>query len=555
MKNHTCLLIVVLLLGNSVIAQIQFNQHQFITLTRTYGVIKYYNNQKDDSYLDNYAIEVLSKLEDPKYSAEEFNMDLQEILSESLDELKSNTETGNPVAQFEGTDHKQIINFSWIDENETLSGLNKKSLKRLINIHENVKNKNIRKKQIYFHEEHNISESANQKDQYLLGLIKYWNVIEYFFPYKPIMDEDWCEVFYDAIPGFPSIESESDYLLTLKKLTAKLCDSHAYVNDERINDTNVFKLPFSIEIVQNQLVVKSINDSLSNIYNIKTGDIIQEIDGKDYKQLWSDFTEVNSYSTPQAGRDHLKVFLFHQFNYNDSVVHICMKNEVNAKTIKMISLQDFIALRQKSTTSPSYKLVNDRTGYLRFPDMEYFELGKALRKIKKTEYLILDFRGHNYGFSSLRLLNFVGNRNIPIAKFYQPNLSNPGIFNDPKQVKLKILPKLRSTYKGKIIVLIDEKPVSAMESLLMAIKARRPEAVFIGSPTQGTDGQMSMMKLPGDAEVWFTGVGDWQYPDGSQFQRIGIHPDIHVDRTIESIINNQDMILNRAIDYIKNDAK
>jgi DNA-directed RNA polymerase subunit H (RpoH/RPB5) len=100
-------------------------------------------------------------------------------------------------------------------------------------------------------------------------------------PYKPLMDEHWDTIYYKAIPDLLSLESDKDYLKSLKKLTAKLDDTHAYVDEsERINDINVSKLPFSIAIVKDQLVIISLNDSLSNLYGVKNGDVIEMIDGK-----------------------------------------------------------------------------------------------------------------------------------------------------------------------------------------------------------------------------------------------------------------------------------
>ncbi len=117
-------------------------------------------------------------------------------------------------------------------------------------------------------------------------------------------------------------------------------------------------------------------------------------------------------------------------------------------------------------------------------------------------------------------------------------------------VRVRIWPKTISAYKGKLVVLINEEAISAMESILMAIEKRRPDAVFIGSPTQGCDGQMNLVILPSERKIWFTGQGDWQYPDGSQFQRIGLQPNIFVEPTVESIKNNEDVVLNRALEYI-----
>jgi C-terminal processing protease CtpA/Prc len=522
-------------------------------LTRVYGAIKYYNNEKDDSYLDAEIVKFFSKIESAEYSNIDFNTDLICLFPGGQKILSSKEELTNPFDQFIGTDHKQIFDFAWIDEDETLSEDNKKLTLQLIYSHKKISNSNVKKEGTWIHKENELPDLLRGSEQYLLGLIKYWNVIEYFFPYKPLMDERWDMVFYNAIPEFQTIVTDADYLLMLKKLTAKLDDSHAFVDEpERINDVNVSKLPFSIIIVEDQLVIETYNDSLSNLYGVKTGDVIKEIGGKNFNELWNEFSEMNSYSTIQAGKNDLKLYLFHRFNYNDSTVLASIKSNTHTydESINMIGLKDFIKL--KSISNNNFKSINDRIGYIDYDGLSYSDLGKATKRLKNKDYIILDCRGHNYGLSHLRLLNFLGNRKIPFAKVYQTNYNYPGVFDNPKLIKHRMLPKFRRSYKGKIVVLINDEPYSAMESLLMAIEIRRPGAVFVGTPTQGCDGHRYGVDLPVERKVWFTGLGDWQYPDGSQFQRIGIQPDVYVEPTIESIKEERDIVLEKAIEYIEN---
>jgi C-terminal processing protease CtpA/Prc len=511
---------------------------EFFTLTRVYGVIKYYNNLKNDHYLDEELIEILPKLRDPQYSIEQYNLDLKNLIQLDQNSSKSNSFLIDPNSLAENKKSKCTINFSWIEDNELLSKENKQRLVQLIRDHQKISNSNIKRKRVYIHNENDLNKSISGNNLYLLGIIKFWNVIEYFFPYKPIMDEDWSKTLKNSISDIKQIESNEDYLIMLKRLSSKLNDSHASVEDKSRNNYNVFKLPFSIKVLEGQLVIQSINDSLSNVYSIKTGDIIIEIDGKTYKDLWREFSDQYSYSNNQGGLSDFKIFLWHKFNSNDSIVEARIKSDsyVHAEIIKTISLDDYRKYnKQTEVNSKNYYSVNDDIGYIDYTNITYSKIGKAFRANKNKEYLIIDFRGYNYGFSSIRFLNFLGNRKKPFAKYYQANYHFPGNFDNPKEVRYRVLPKLEKTYRGKIIALINEEAVSAMETLLMAIKVRRPDAVFIGSPTQGCNGEMSLMILPGGQKVWFTGV-EWLYPDGSQFQRIGIKPDIYVEPTIHALL-------------------
>jgi hypothetical protein len=74
----------------------------------------------------------------------------------------------------------------------------------------------------------------------------------------------------------------------------------------------------------------------------------------------------------------------------------------------MIGLKDFISLKPRSQENEPFRSINDKIGYIAYDDLSYSDLGKAIRKLKRKNYLILDCRGYNYGFSHLRLLNFLG---------------------------------------------------------------------------------------------------------------------------------------------------
>lgn len=73
----------------------------------------------------------------------------------------------------------------------------------------------------------------------------------------------------------------------------------------------------------------------------------------------------------------------------------------------------------------------------------------------------------------------------------------------------------------------------------------------MGSTTAGADGNVSTIKLPGNLNAIFTGLGVY-YPDKSETQQIGIVPDIEVKSTIQGIREGRDEVLEAAINYLEN---
>jgi hypothetical protein len=84
--------------------------------------------------------------------------------------------------------------------------------------------------------------------------------------------------------------------------------------------------------------------------------------GKNFNDLWEEFSETNAYSTPQAGRNELKLYLWHRFNYNDSTVQVRIRsnNIIHKESIKMIGLKDFISLKPRSQENEPFRSINDK---------------------------------------------------------------------------------------------------------------------------------------------------------------------------------------------------
>ena len=87
--------------------------------------------------------------------------------------------------------------------------------------------------------------------------------------------------------------------------------------------------------------------------------------------------------------------------------------------------------------------------------------------------------------------------------------------------------------------------MSQAEYTAMALRAS-PRAFVVGSTTQGADGNVSTLPLPGGVASRFSGLGVF-YPDGSPTQRIGIVPDVVVQPTVDGIREGRDEVLETAL--------
>jgi len=49
----------------------------------------------------------------------------------------------------------------------------------------------------------------------LLALFRYWNIVNYFFPYRELCDQKWSTVLADMLPEFVGAENQEEYIFCL----------------------------------------------------------------------------------------------------------------------------------------------------------------------------------------------------------------------------------------------------------------------------------------------------------------------------------------------------
>ena len=128
-------------------------------------------------------------------------------------------------------------------------------------------------------------------------------------------------------------------------------------------------------------------------------------------------------------------------------------------------------------------------------------------------------------------------------------------FNDSDLVSLghyfvdKLAEPKGEIYRGKVVMLINEEAISHAEATCQVFEAVT-DVTFIGTPTMGADGDVTVMVMPGNLPIRFTGL-EVRFADGRQQQRVGIQPHIRVTPTIRGTLEGRDEILDTAIKFLQ----
>lgn len=385
----------------------------------------------------------------------------------------------------------------------------------------------------------------------MLALFRYWNIIEYFFPYKHLFTKDWSEVLKEFLPQFAANKSPLDYRLTCWRLINSVHDTHASIyRDSILNNWTGMRGPaIEFKTINKKIIVYDyLDDSLSTFETVKPGDEILTVNDRSIAEIRKTYEPYLCASNAAAAdRNFLWRFLF--FRRDDDSLFITYKREgkVNKAIMRLYYHPPF----QNGDTwrRPMYELLSDDIGYINIGKIKADSLPAIFKKFRYTKGIIIDIRNYPNEFMPYAMGKYLKPVHAPFTRYTGPDYKNPGGF--------KLIGYISNgatetdsveTYKGLIIILVNEQTQSSAEYTAMALRTA-PRATVMGSQTAGADGDISRVPFPGGFYSPFSGLGIY-YPDGKDTQGIGIVADITVYPTQKGIAARKDEVLEKAKEYI-----
>ena len=511
-------------------------------LAKIWGFLKYYHPQvaSGDIHWDYELFRMLPSIQ---------NSHFDEALAEWLTSM-DNTDAATRDPNF--SDAKLHPDIDWVSDT---SWLNSAALgQELIK----VKNSERKAANYYISLAPGVGNPVFQEAPYpnmawndtgyrLLALFRYWNMIEYFFPYKHLIGRDWNEVLTEYIPKIIVADDELSYKLTLLRLIGEIHDTHANIwqQDEAFSHfygTRI--LPIAVDFVENKPVVVKLFDRLNGNHNIEVGDVITKINGEDVAQVIAEKIQYCPASNePTQLRDVARRLL----RTNEDSITITFEKQ-NGSVTNTVRTADVDNVNFWQTDVNSHIIEND-IGYVYPGTLEEGEIDEIMQTFSDKKGIIIDLRCYPSDFIVFSMGKYLMPEPKAFVKFTSGSLDNPGLFSFTEP--LTVGEHNGDYYKGKIIILINEKTQSQAEYTTMALRVA-PQATVIGSTTAGADGNVSTILLPGNIRTMISGIGVY-YPDGTETQRVGIVPDIEVKPTIAGIREGRDEVLEKAIRLIQAD--
>lgn len=406
--------------------------------------------------------------------------------------------------------------------------------------------------------------SPQQKNMYypdvahrLLAVAKIWTVIDYFFAYQDLMEDDWNSVLEEYIPRFALASDSLEYHLAVAEMYQHLQDGHGFIRSDVLNEYfGKAAPPVQIHYIENQPVVVSIlPDSVHTVQEVEIGDIIISIDGERATDRFDRYAKY----TAASNRSWLKNSIAKKLLNGKDSSQLSLQIQQPSGTMKTVTLvrkgtftrywQEFGNGRNAQSVT---RLINPNIGYADLDRLTTQEVDTMFARFKDTKAIIFDMRGYPNGTAWSIAPYLTPETNVQAANFrrYSPmeinlgNMKRMSFFNQP------IPPPKNPTYQGKTFMLIDERTMSQAEHTGLFFKAAN-ETTFIGSQTAGANGDVTNFQIPGNMILYFSGH-DVRHINGNQLQQVGLIPDVVAKPTIEGVKAGKDEVLEKAIEHVKN---
>ena len=383
----------------------------------------------------------------------------------------------------------------------------------------------------------------------LLLLFRLWNVIEYYAPYRAVTLHPWNEVLSTYIP-LMGVETDGRRFARLyMRLIRELNDGHAYAPVEMLFGQRM--LPVWPLQAEGRLFVGYSGDSA-----LERGDEVLAIDGEPISERLELLREYASRSNEASLRKALRYYGLRTRRDTAEVVR-CRAGACDTLRVATVPYGSFSPLYDPAQlVQPPFRLLADSVGYIyagTFTREHLAEVGQAL---PRTRALIIDLRTYPMNVDGA-LIALAGQSlcTEPVVAWQtlHQTLALPGLFFRQEQWLdngfEEGAARCTETYKGRVILLVDEMTQSNPEFQAMALQSC-PQTLTIGSPTSGADGDIVSLPLPGGLMTSFSGIGIF-YPDGTPTQTVGVRLDVEVDDTVESLQAGRDLVLEKALELAR----
>lgn len=412
-------------------------------------------------------------------------------------------------------------------------------------------------------------------EEKIFGLSKFWQEVNFSFIYFNEIDPtDWNNLYKEYIGKVQKTKNDYEYYRLLQKFCAYLKDGHTNVwfpkeIQDSIYNTNFGEYRLCLTNVDGKAIITRVNKSKKA--EIPIGTEIIAVNGIKTKEYINNYVwPYISASTDYVRQDLAVSYMLEGYIGTEYELELKLPNGkiesltvTHAKTLEKHVYPEFDdneLVELKWYGDIAYLALNS------FNDWETsLKFNERVPELQKAKALIIDLRNNGGGKER-------------VGKVILHHLTNVTIFYGPKSQSRSYIPTLKAwnqekyyhdfPYKPDTLgigdrnllrttrvvvptaILIGHGTASAAEDFLVYAD-QQEQMTKIGQPTNASTGMPLMFDLPNGGIGRVCTKKD-TYPDGREFVGIGIQPDIFISKRLSDYIENKDLVLEKAIEYLNN---
>jgi hypothetical protein len=434
-----------------------------------------------------------------------------------------------------------------------------------------------------------IKEFPNRisKEEKIYYLSLFWSEVKYNFINYDQINFNWDSLYQCYLKSVMESKNDYEYFRLLKKFACSLNDAHTaiYNNNQFIGYLDY--APISLKNIRNKIYIVGYRENILKIIDLGAEVMnINDIQTYDY-MVDSILPYVPASTQLTRWSDGVNNILYGLINQPLKITYVNLNSDTNEIVLKRNGESTrytrggkdrykHIGIKYSGRDFVEHYFTDDSIAILSYnrfwPEKEVIKMFEEIvPQLYNAKGLVIDLRNNRGGSTvvAYSLLKYIVKDNFFLTYAWESRI-NDGVkkamgygyneYKDYFQMKsirteppdTIIISDTIKKFNFPIIILIGNKTMSAAEDFLIMLSEIKDRPIFIGEQTSGSTG--SPLVVPGFPGGGYARICTRRclFPYSKEpFVNKGIQPDIEIIPNIMDIINDNDVVLKRALDEIK----
>lgn len=403
----------------------------------------------------------------------------------------------------------------------------------------------------------------------VLGGFRLWSAMRMRHVNRDLYDDDLDVVFERVLPRLEAARNEQQYAAAIGDLASSLDDAEGTLGGPSFDTwlgTSV--APFRARLVEGRAIMTDVvRDAETGALGLTIGTEIVAVDGFPLVAWLGEHRRIGAASNEWTRtREQLRIMTLGP----EGTMLVRLRDAANRERIVNVprhaSNVAMLPHVQRPDATAARRL-DSNIGYVDLERLDERGMDSVLTSMRDARALVMDLRSSGTagtgaladGIAMTLLRRVATQPQFVSARQVRRWFSAPCLSSTLREAATQC-PDERETrterstvdtsghYRGRVVVLIDERTQGAMERLAIALEGAAT-VTFIGSASAGAASPAVRLELPGALTVGIP-VVEARRVDGTQIQRVGITPGVEVRPTVRGIRNRQDEVIDRARQWL-----